>query len=44
MGAWEKSSVAGLDFDWERFLDGPEFSISEYQLEGSKFVVVKGYL
>jgi len=39
--AWEKSNVPGLEFDWERFLDGPEFSTGEYQLGDQKYIVVK---
>jgi len=38
--AWEQSSVPGLDFDWEHFLDGPEFSAEEYQLDERRYVVV----
>lgn len=37
---WEGGSVPGLEFDWERFLDGPEFSTSEYQLGEVRYVVV----
>ena len=37
---WDESSVPGLDFDWERFLSGPEFSTSEYSLGETRYVVV----
>lgn len=38
---WEKSTCPGLNFDYERFLNGPEFSTSEYTWSNEKFLIIK---